>query len=60
MTEAKAHLAAGRKELIVIAQDIAAFGRDLYGEPRLATLIRALDDLDYDYRFRLLYANASL
>lgn len=60
VTEAKAHLAAGRKELIVIAQDIAAFGRDLYGEPRLATLIRALDDLDYDYRFRLLYANASL
>lgn len=60
VVEAKSHLASGRKELIVIAQDIAAFGRDLYGEPRLATLIRALDDLDYDYRFRLLYANPGL
>ena len=56
--EARQHIHAGRKELIIIAQDIALYGKDLYGEPRLATLIRALDDLDGDYRLRLLYAYA--
>ena len=32
----------GVKELIVVAQDITRYGVDLYGEPRLAALVREL------------------
>lgn len=58
LDEAKQHLARGVKELIVIAQDIASYGTDRYGRPRLADLITKLDALSGDFRFRLLYAYA--
>lgn len=59
LQEAKDLLAAGVKELIVIAQDTAAFGRDLYGSPRLTQLLKKLDKLDRfapdGYIIRLMY-----
>ncbi len=33
---------AGCKELILIAQDVTYYGKDLYGEYRLAQLLRKL------------------
>ncbi len=55
--EAENLLACGVKELIVIAQDTAAFGRDLTGKPCIAELLDALDQLsgDGDYLIRLMY-----
>ena len=56
LAEAK-HLAdAGVKECIVIAQDITRYGIDLYGEKKLAVLLRELCKLDFRWiRLHYLY-----
>ena len=53
--EAATLAARGVKELIVIAQDTTRYGEDLYGEPRLAALLRELVKLDGIEWIRLLY-----
>ncbi len=61
LEEAEALAKAGVRELILIAQDLTEYGRDLYGELRLASLLRKLcriggDDLDEGFRWiRLMY-----
>ena len=56
LAEAK-HLAdTGVKECIVIAQDITRYGLDLYGERKLAALLRELCRLDFHWvRLHYLY-----
>lgn len=44
----------GVKELILVAQDVARYGLDLYGEVRLVELLRRLCELDLHW-VRLLY-----
>lgn len=44
--EAKELAAGGAKELIVVAQDTSRYGIDLYGERRLAELLRELCKID--------------
>ena len=46
LAEARDLVAAGCKELIVIAQDITRYGTDLYGAPRLAALCRGLSEIE--------------
>ena len=47
---------AGVKELIIIAQDITRYGTDLYGEHKLAALLRELCKLDFHWiRLHYLY-----
>lgn len=59
LSEAENLLESGVRELLVIAQDTSAYGRDISGDgkPRLAELLRKLDDLPQggDYLIRLLY-----
>ena len=56
LTEAKALSDSGVKECIVIAQDITRYGIDLYGERRLAALLRELCRLDFHWiRLHYLY-----
>lgn len=57
--EARALLATGARELILISQDTTSYGRDRRGGPRLPQLIEALDDLEGDYWLRLLYGYPS-
>ena len=46
----------GVKELIIIAQDITRYGTDLYGEHKLAALLRELCKLDFHWiRLHYLY-----
>jgi len=45
----------GVRELILIAQDTTAYGRDLPGKPTLALLLRELADLDSLAWIRILY-----
>ncbi len=54
---AEAHTLAsqGVKELIVIAQDISAYGIDLYGKPRLAELLHQLAGIEGLIWIRLHY-----
>lgn len=53
--EAKYLVSQGVKELIIIAQDITRFGEDLYGQYRLADLLRELNALEGLKWIRLQY-----
>ncbi len=53
--EARQLAEAGCKELILIAQDVTNYGRDLYGEPRLAELVRKVCRVDGIQWVRLMY-----
>lgn len=53
--EAEELIADGVRELILVAQDTTYYGIDLYGQPRLAELLRRLDSLDGLDWIRLMY-----
>ncbi len=53
--EAKALSNKGVKELIVVAQDTTAYGTDIYGEPKLAELLRELCKIEKLHWIRMLY-----
>jgi ribosomal protein S12 methylthiotransferase len=56
LEEARALLDSGARELDLVAQDLAPYGRDLYGEAYgLPELLEALCRLEGDFRIRLLY-----
>lgn len=53
--EAETLLKEGVKELILVAQDTTAYGKDLYGKPSLVKLLSELVKLDF-WKIRILYA----
>ncbi len=53
--EAKQLALAGTRELILIAQDTTAYGRDLYGKLRLPELLNALCEIEGIEWIRMLY-----
>ncbi len=55
VAEAEQLAADGVRELIIVAQDTTYYGMDLYGEPRLTELLRALDQVDGIDWIRLMY-----
>lgn len=55
LAEARALAAEGVKELIVIAQDITRWGKDLYGKPSLAVLLKELVKIEGVEWIRLHY-----
>ena len=55
--EAKELAVLGVKELILIAQDTTAYGKDLYNKPMLSTLIRKLSEIESIKWIRIMYAN---
>jgi len=57
VAEARRLAAGGARELVLIAQDLTAYGIDRFGEPRLDRLLRALDGVDGIRWIRLMYAN---
>ncbi len=57
MKEARELVAAGAKELVLIAQDTTAYGLDLADEPQLAPLLRELAKLPGELWFRVMYAH---
>ena len=46
----------GAKEIVLIAQDTTNYGRDLYGEPMLAKLLKELCKIDGIHFIRVLYS----
>ncbi len=58
ITEAQQLMGMGAREIGLIAQDTTSYGRDIYGELRLAPLLRALSQAadGQDIWFRLMYA----
>lgn len=57
LTEAKMLIAAGARELVLVAQDTTAYGRDLGRKNGLADLLRQLSDLSQDVWIRVLYGH---
>ncbi|MEE0742536.1 MAG: 30S ribosomal protein S12 methylthiotransferase RimO [Emergencia sp.] len=55
LKEAETLAAAGCKELILIAQDVTYYGKDLYGEFRLAKLLKKLCRIEGIQWIRLMY-----
>ena len=55
LKEAKMLETAGYKEIILIAQDTARYGMDIYGEPKLVELLKELVKLNFKW-IRFLYA----
>ncbi len=55
LKEARELVADGVRELIIVAQDTTYYGMDLYGEVRLAELLRELDKVDGLQWIRILY-----
>ncbi len=55
VAEVERLVARGVKEINLIAQDTTSYGRDLYGEPRLVELVRALVKVEGLVWLRLLY-----
>jgi ribosomal protein S12 methylthiotransferase len=55
VAEAEELAADGTRELILIAQDTSYYGRDLYGQSRLAPLLRRLEEVDGLEWIRLMY-----
>ena len=52
--------AQGVKELILVAQDVTRYGKDLYGHPVLVELLRQLSQIDGIKWIRLLYCYPEL
>lgn len=42
-------------EIIIIAQDTTRYWSDIYSEPRLAELLEKIENIKWDFKFRLLY-----
>jgi ribosomal protein S12 methylthiotransferase len=55
IAEAQELAADGVRELIIVAQDTTYYGLDLYGEPRLAELLRRLQEVPGIDWIRLMY-----
>lgn len=55
VAEAEKLAAMGVKELIVVAQDTTAYGEDIYGEPKLAELLKRLCKIEGLHWIRTLY-----
>jgi len=59
LTEAKSLVAKGVTEIILIAQDTTSYGIDLYGEYKLADLLRELNKIEGLGWIRIMYAYPS-
>ena len=55
LAEAVELVAAGARELVLVGQDVSAYGRDLPQRRSLAELVTAVATLPGDYRVRLMY-----
>lgn len=44
VAEAQRYVEAGVKEITLLGQNVNSYGRDLYGAPRFADILRAIDD----------------
>lgn len=60
MSQAEALVSNGVTELILVAQDVTKYGKDLYGEHRLVPLIQELSKIKKLKRIRLLYCYPEL
>ena len=54
LTEARALVGSGVKDITLLGQNVNSYGRDLPGEPDFADLIRAVNDIPGDFLIRFM------
>lgn len=52
LTEAKTILSQGFKEITLLGQNVDSYGKNLEGKPNFAQLLKALDELEGEFRIR--------
>ena len=52
LAEAKTILSQGFKEITLLGQNVDSYGKNLEGKPNFAQLLKALDELEGDFRIR--------
>ncbi len=52
LAEAKTILSQGFKEITLLGQNVDSYGKNLEGKPNFAQLLKALDELDGEFRIR--------
>ncbi len=60
VNEARELISAGHREIILVAQDTTAYGKDLDDGSSLVKLVQKLDRIKGDHTFRILYGYPSL
>ncbi|NLB79113.1 MAG: 30S ribosomal protein S12 methylthiotransferase RimO [Clostridiaceae bacterium] len=60
LKEAKLLAQKGKKEIILIAQDVTRYGTDIYNDKKLVELIRQISNIEEVERIRLLYCYPEL
>lgn len=55
ITEVKTMIASWIKEIQIISQDLTRYGTDLYDEARLVDLLEEIDQLEWDFTYRIYY-----
>ncbi len=53
--EAEFLLEQGKRELILVSQESTAYGRDIYGQPRIIPLLEELSAIGGDFWMRIMY-----
>ncbi len=53
--EAELLLERGKRELILVSQESTAYGRDMYGESRIISLLKDLAEIGGDFWIRVMY-----
>lgn len=55
LTEIKIMISSWIKEIQIIAQDLTRYWIDIYWEPKLIDLLKEIDMLDWDFKYRIYY-----
>lgn len=55
ITEVKTMISSWIKEIQIISQDLTRYGTDLYSEAKLVDLLEAIDQLEWDFTYRIYY-----
>lgn len=55
LSEVENMVKSGIQEIIILSQDTTRYWIDLYGKPAMFELLEKLEELPYDFKYRLLY-----
>lgn len=55
LQEVRVMIQSGIKEIQIISQDLTRYGTDLYGESHLVDLLEKIDEVEWDFTYRIYY-----
>lgn len=55
LNEVENMVKSGIKEIILISQDTSRYGEDLYGKPMILDLLEQIENINWNFKYRVLY-----